>query len=316
MDKVMNIDSNPRYTIKAVSERTGILPVTIRAWERRHKILSPQRSNNRYRMYTEKDIAILHWIKNRIDQGLSISIAVAELQTLQKNGFIPEEKLDYQMASPKPTGIAPSEYSVRLYKAFLESSELKAGEIFGEARAAFDLQILLTKVVIPTLVKIGDAWYRGDIRVTTEHFASKFILGKLMNIFQSMPLRSKKAYIIMGCAPDEFHEIGSLMLAILLRNQGYRIDYLGADIPLDDLIDFVQEERPNLVILSATMPDAAEYVIKAGTKINNLPRPSLFGYGGPLFVNQPKLRSQVMGSYLGDSLDDAVKTTNTLLNTK
>ena len=306
-------DAGPIYTIKVVSEKTGILPVTIRAWERRHEILSPYRSNNRYRMYTDKDVAILHWIKNRVDQGISISNAVAELHTMRKNGFTPEVKLEYQNTAPKPTGIAPSEYSARLFKAFLESSEIKAGEVFSEARSAFDLQVFLTKVLIPTLVKIGDAWYRGDIRVATEHFASKFILGQLMSVFQSLPLRSKKAYIIIGCAQDEFHEIGTLMLAILLRSMGYRIEYLGADIPLDDLIDYVDTERPNMVILAATMPDTAEYIIKAGPKINNLPKPPVFGYGGAIFVSQPKLRSQVMGTYLGDSLEEAVKNTESML---
>lgn len=298
----------PRYTIKNVSKKTGILPVTIRAWERRYEFLSPHRSENRYRMYSDSDVALLMWIKNRVDQGVSISTAINELHTLQNNGFIPEIKQEYQSAYPKPTGIPPAEYAARLYRAFKKSNEIEAAEIFTEARAAFNLPALLANVLIPTLTQIGEAWYRGEIDVAIEHFASKFIIGKLMHIFQTLPLRAKREFIIIGCAPDEFHEIGSLMLAILLRSQGYRIDYLGADIPLDDLVDFVESEKPAMVILSVTMQGAAKYVEIASQKIAALKKAPLFGYGGAIFISQPKLRLQVKGTYLGDSINSAVET--------
>jgi methanogenic corrinoid protein MtbC1 len=298
----------PRYTIKNVSKKTGILPVTIRAWERRYEFLSPHRSENRYRMYSDSDVALLMWIKNRVDQGVSISTAINELHTLQNNGFIPEIKQEYQSAYPKPTGIPPAEYAARLYRAFKKSNEIEAAEIFAEARAAFTLPALLANVLIPTLTQIGEAWYRGEIDVAIEHFASKFIIGKLMHIFQTLPLRAKREFIIIGCAPDEFHEIGSLMLAILLRSQGYRIDYLGADIPLDDLVDFVESEKPAMVILSVTMQGAAKYVEIASQKIAALKKAPLFGYGGAIFISQPKLRLQVKGTYLGDSINSAVET--------
>ncbi|HPC05622.1 MAG TPA: MerR family transcriptional regulator [Anaerolineaceae bacterium] len=298
----------PRYTIKNVSKKTGILPVTIRAWERRYEFLSPHRSENRYRMYSDSDVALLMWIKNRVDQGVSISTAVNELHTLQNNGFIPEIKQEYQSAYPKPTGIPPAEYAARLNRAFKKSNEIEAAEIFAAARAAFNLPALLASVLIPTLTQIGEAWYRGEIDVAIEHFASKFIIGKLMHIFQTLPLRAKREFIIIGCAPDEFHEIGSLMLAILLRSQGYRIDYLGADIPLDDLVDFVESEKPAMVILSVTMQGAAKYVEIASQQIAALKKAPLFGYGGAIFISQPKLRLQVKGTYLGDSINSAVET--------
>ena len=298
----------PRYTIKNVSKKTGILPVTIRAWERRYEFLSPHRSENRYRMYSDSDVALLMWIKNRVDQGVSISTAINELHTLQNNGFIPEIKQEYQSAYPKPTGIPPAEYAARLYRAFKKSNEIEAAEIFAEARAAFNLPALLASVLIPTLTQIGEAWYRGEIDVAIEHFASKFIIGKLMHIFQTLPLRAKREFIIISCAPDEFHEIGSLMLAILLRSQGYRIDYLGADIPLDDLVDFVESEKPAMVILSVTMQGAAKYVEIASQQFAALKKAPLFGYGGAIFISQPKLRLQVKGTYLGDSINSAVET--------
>ena len=75
MANIADIADDPKYTIKTVSTQTGIRPVTLRAWERRHAVLSPHRSENRYRLYSDRDVAILRWLKNRIDGGISISNA-------------------------------------------------------------------------------------------------------------------------------------------------------------------------------------------------------------------------------------------------
>lgn len=310
--KTENI-SNPKYTIKSVSEITGILPVTIRAWERRHEILSPFRSENRYRMYSEQDVALLHWIKNRVDDGTTISNAVTELKTMLQSGRLPEVIPQYRLKELQPTGIAPAEYSLHLYNALIAHDEKKAFEIYNEMNSAFTLLDIFTLVIIPMLAKIGDAWYRGEIRVATEHFASNFIRGRLLSLFQSLPTKPRGAYVILGCAPDEFHEIGSLMLATLLRKEGYRVEFLGADIPLDDLVEYVSSEKPNMIILSATMPDSAEHLQKLGPKLSKLRKAPLFCFGGSIFVRDFNLRNKTRGIYLGDTIAQALQKTGELL---
>ena len=63
MTTLVDFSEEPKYTIKAVCGQTGIRAVTLRAWERRHELLNPHRSENRYRLYSERDVAILRWIK-------------------------------------------------------------------------------------------------------------------------------------------------------------------------------------------------------------------------------------------------------------
>jgi DNA-binding transcriptional MerR regulator len=67
------------YNIKAVVQTTGISPSTLRAWERRYNIARPQRSESGYRLYSERDIAVIRWLKTQLDAGMSISQAVAWL---------------------------------------------------------------------------------------------------------------------------------------------------------------------------------------------------------------------------------------------
>lgn len=74
----------PMFNTKAVVQQTGVPGPTLRAWERRYALLSPERANNAYRLYSERDIALIRWLKGRIDSGMSISQAVALYRHLQE----------------------------------------------------------------------------------------------------------------------------------------------------------------------------------------------------------------------------------------
>ena len=90
MTTIADLSNDPKFSIKTVSVRTGIRPVTLRAWERRYDLLEPHRAENHYRLYSERDIAILRWIKARQDEGIAISVAVAELHRLVQAGTWPD----------------------------------------------------------------------------------------------------------------------------------------------------------------------------------------------------------------------------------
>src|ERR1700686_3239337 len=74
----------PLFNTKAVVQKTGIAAPTLRAWERRYTILSPERAQNDYRLYSERDIALIGWLKDRVDAGMSISQAIALFRHLEE----------------------------------------------------------------------------------------------------------------------------------------------------------------------------------------------------------------------------------------
>ena len=314
MATIDEFSNEPKYTIKAVCTQTGIRAVTLRAWERRHDLLSPYRSDNRYRLYSDRDIALLRWIKNRVDNGVSISNAVNELHSLQKNGDWPEAVPTAPVALAHTPATPPQEYIRKLYQALIKHDENRASDLFRETLALFDLNTLFTQILVPTLVEIGDAWYRGEIRITTEHFASSYLRGKLLTLMQAYPSRRNAPYIIVGCAPTEQHELGSLMMAVMLRSQGFRIEYLGPDIPVEDLVDYVSYEHPAMIVLSATSESAALEMQSMQPSLNKLRNAPLFGYGGNAFNINPQLRQRVAGIFLGETLDQSIQSVRQLLS--
>lgn len=307
MPSIVEFSDEPKYSIKTVCNQTGIQAVTLRAWERRHEVLTPHRADNRYRLYSERDIALLQWIKQRIDQGSAISSVINDLRSMQRKGLWPDAVPAALATHPIQRATAsPNEYSRRLYQALIHHDEATANDLFREIHASFDMLTLTTKIVCPTLTAIGDAWYIGEIRVATEHFASNYIRGKLLSLYQAYPTHRNGPYIMVGCAPTEQHEIGSLMLAILLRINGYRVEYLGADIPLDDLLDYASYEKPRMIILSAFMESSALELKHFQEKANKLRPAPLFGYGGNAFTQKPRLLQEIPGNFLGESLEEAL----------
>ena len=92
MDEQLDKFNVAVYNIKAVARLIGLLPVTLRAWERRYGLPNPQRGDQGYRLYSEYDLQTLRWIKNQMDAGLSISRAVDYLTELRQAGKDPAAK--------------------------------------------------------------------------------------------------------------------------------------------------------------------------------------------------------------------------------
>lgn len=313
MTSIGELPDDPKYTIKTVSTQTGIRPVTLRAWERRYDILSPHRAENHYRLYSERDIALLRWVKARLESGMTISSVAGELERLIEDGIWPEILPGPPLLRPEKLALPPAEYSRQLYDALVRHDEARAAEIFQEVNTLFDVPSVFTQILNPTLVEIGEAWYTGRIRITTEHFVSAFLRGRLLALLQAYSPRRGAPFLMVGCAPTEQHEIGSLMLAVLLRAEGFRVEYLGPDIPLEDLIEYASLEHPDMIILSASMLDTAESLKKMPMLMQKLRPLPLFAYGGGAFVMKPELKDEVAGEYLGNTLTEAVETALALL---
>lgn len=313
MPSVSDLPDTPCYSIKSVSIQTGIRPVTIRAWERRYQLLTPQRADNQYRLYSERDIAILRWVKSRVENGAAISSTVRELHAMLENGVWPESVILPPSTRKTSERVNPTLVSKKLFNALIHHDEPLSHDLIHQASSSLDLPSLFTLVLIPCLVDIGDAWYRGDIRVTTEHFASAFIRSHLNSINQALPMRRGGPRILIGCAPGEHHEIGSLMLSILLRNRGFRVEFLGGDLPMEDVVYYTKQEKPTMLILSATLSESAMELINTEYQVSTIRPKPFFGYGGAAFTNHPEIVSKIPGVYLGDNLIEAVEHVERLL---
>ena len=227
----------PLFNMKAVVQKTGIAGPTLRAWERRYTILLPERAHNDYRLYSERDIALIGWLKDRVDAGMSISQAIAlfrhheeELNQLQRKDLPPESTSPFQVmvstsavskheTTAEDDGQEKDEtYNMRfvqerLLDAFNRLDEATASRFMASMLAIYPIEQVCTELITPTLWEIGQLWEQGLIPVAIEHFASAFFHGWLTNLLHAMPTNHTNPLVIACCAPGELHELAPLMLS-------------------------------------------------------------------------------------------------------
>lgn len=312
----------PRFPIRAASARTGVPSVTLRAWERRHHVIIPRRTASNYRLYSERDVAILRWVKDRVDSGTALREAAAEVGAMRRSGRWPtvpdpmpiatDDNATPASASANASAAADA-LSRRLYAALIARNETRAAEVLRTAHSRMDVESICLRIIQPCLVAIGEAWHRGDVRIATEHFASQLLRGHVMALYQSLPVRGRAPRVVVGCAPRERHDIGALMLALVLRRAGYRVEFLGADVHLADLVEYARSSRPDLVCLSANAEETALALQLLKGQLDALMPAPPFGYGGAAFHRDPALRARVPGHYLGGDPVAAVARVRELL---
>ncbi|MFN8495281.1 MAG: MerR family transcriptional regulator [Caldilineaceae bacterium] len=308
----------PLYNIKAVVQTTDISPSTLRAWERRYHICQPQRLENGYRLYSDRDIAILQWLKNQVALGLSISQATAWLDNLAAaaNGIehVALPPLNYNGRSTRLATFhrpqAQRDYSTlqhELLDALLRFDEAATTQIIAEAFTLYPLELVGENLFKPVLIEIGQRWAQGDVSVTTEHFATNYLQQRIAALLHILPNAKKEALIWVGCPPGEDHEIGAFLLTLYLRRAGYAVQYIGKNLVSEDFVQEVQLHHPALVLFSVSRDESLQALQTLIAQLNeSSPAPPLIGYGGRIFQNRPELCKQVNGIYLGDSALDAL----------
>jgi MerR family transcriptional regulator, light-induced transcriptional regulator len=311
----------PLFNTKAVVQQTGITAPTLRAWERRYTLLAPERARNAYRLYSERDIATIRWLKERVDAGISISQAIALYHYLT-------EARDWQQhaafSQPTPQLTAEADrkgnteqssqvtYDMlivreRLLDAFSELDEAAAHRFMAPMLAIYPIEQVCSELITPTLWEVGRRWERGQITVTVEHFASTFFQGILTNLLHAMPPGNAPPLVITCCAPGEAHAIAPLILALLLRRAGLRVAYLGQNIETEGLLQTARQLSPALLCVSITLASFLEALIDMGQKIQELPAPRpVLVCGGQLFEQRPDLAAQVPGVYLAGEMEAVI----------
>ena len=220
--RLSRFDDKPIYTIKTVVQQTGITPATLRAWERRYGVLSPGRSEGGYRLYSERDIATLHWLKGQVEAGVAISRAVALLDHHHQAGEEPElaslPPLTEPLATEPSTTVRSTVAIVAdLLAALLAFHEMDAERILGEAFALYPVEVVAEDIIAAVLVEVGERWHTEQATIVQEHFATAFLRRRLTALFNAYDLAAAGPLAVVGAAPGEWHDIGILLVALTLR---------------------------------------------------------------------------------------------------
>ncbi len=310
-------NNEPLYNIGVVTRVTGISMATLRAWERRYDFPESHRTAGGHRLYSEWDIQRLLWVKDRIEEGMQTAQAIHALRFQEEKGLSVQEGRAAVYHPPAPEEIKPAlpGYEERLFEALSRSQLEQADQALGEALAASSPEDLILKVISPVMARIGEAWERRKISVTTEHFATNYLRQRLLMWMLSGPPPYSRAPITLACAPQEWHEGSLLILGALLRRRRWPVAYLGQNVPLSDLASFVNELKPSLVVMVAMTEESAGELAAWPQWMPETAQKGTppIGFGGRVFTQKPEWRVRVPGIFLGETFEEGLENIERLL---
>jgi CheY-like chemotaxis protein/methanogenic corrinoid protein MtbC1 len=144
--------------------------------------------------------------------------------------------------------------------------ELVSGLIQGDfARCAAFVQKLKSRgahredlyvgLIQASLERIGKRWKLGEVSIAAEHLATTIASRLLQEIRITPPDQTPNGRTaVIACPRMEQHQMGSEVLADLMESYGWKTHLLGANIPNEDLIQFLDQFQPDLLCLSLTLP--------------------------------------------------------------
>jgi len=229
--------------IGELSRRLGVSDHVLRAWERRYGLLRPMRSPGGFRLYSEDDERRVRRMQVHLSRGLSAAEAArATLGEDQASAASQDQAVE--------RGDAQFDVPGALARAMEEMDEHAAQAVLDRLLADFTVETVLRDVVLPYLHAVGERWERGEAIVAQEHFASNLLRGRLANLARGWG-NGHGPTALLACPPGEEHDLPLLAFGIVLHRNGWRISYLGANTPLEDLTRTAAELQPDLIVLAA-----------------------------------------------------------------
>ena len=256
-----------RYTVKAAARATGISESRLRTWERRYGIPSPNRAPSGRRLYDEDDLTLIRRMAAMTDAGM----AAAQAAEAARNGVtVAEEAQSAEHSLVSELAAAAEGFDEAEFVAGLR----EAIDDLGWASA-------LGEVIFPALKRVGIYWETSIIPPANEHFAAELVRREILGSLKEIDLAAAdQPMVLLACPEDERHDLGLSALNLLLRSQGLRTVYLGADVPTGDLFSACDSISPDAICLSATSATGMASLVRASRSIVASRRVRLF-FGGP-----------------------------------
>lgn len=231
------------FRIHVVAELTGVPEPTLRAWERRYGIPSPERTASGYRLYSAQEVEQVREMR-RLSEG---GMAAAEAARLLLSG----------RTAAGADGDAPEDFYATTVESLLDSiSRFDDAGLETQLRKLMFLgstATILDRVLVPVLHELGRRWHQGEISVAQEHLASHSLGTLLRDLLRLLPGADSASRVLLACFADEEHELGLLGTATRFSSWGLRPVFLGARTPPGAIRAAVVAVSPELVALSVTV---------------------------------------------------------------
>lgn len=253
------------YSVKEVEKLTGIKAHTLRIWERRYSFVTPSRTDTNIRFYDDEQIKKLINVGLLVRNGYRVSqidkMSNDEISDILNSIVIKPDVNDQDIIDAM--NICMISYDEKGFTQIIERQILRVG-----------LFSTIVELIYPFLNNVGFLWSASKTTPAQEHFVSNLIRQKIISAVDKISLKSDSTKTIVLFIPEgEKHELGLLLSSYLAKDLGWRVIYLGLNVPFDNIEGVIKDVSPDILFTIITVPNEnfkADQVIKIKQMVNLL----------------------------------------------
>lgn len=266
------------YTIRQASIRSGVPVALLRAWERRYGVVVPARTASGYRLYDDTSIARLIAMRKLVDAGWTASQAAGEVLRVESPAAVTADTGPAASAVP---GRYAAEAGADLVSAASQYDAAGVEQALDRLFARGTFEAVIDDLVLPAVAALGASWAAGTLDIAAEHLASEAVQRRLAALFNAASAVGAGPPVLVGLPPGDLHEIGALAFAIALRRRGFRVLYLGPDVPVSSWVHAVVTADPQAAVIGVGREADAPAAVDVASAVLAANPSVLVAAGGP-----------------------------------
>jgi MerR family transcriptional regulator, light-induced transcriptional regulator len=247
------------FPIGAVARKTGLSTHVLRAWERRYGVVEPKRAEGGTRLYDEADVVRLRLLKRVVDAGHPIGqVAAAPTEGLlallrEEAALAPVRGADAESVS--------GEVMEQCLAALEGMDGARVHAVLMRAVVVMGAERFLEILVVPLLHRVGELWREGTLCPAHEHLFSATVKRVLAWMMEQVTVPGAAQVLVATTPSGHRHEMGAMLTGVVAAEEGWRVEYLGPDLPAADIARAVAAAGASAVALSMIHEEAEEGLV-------------------------------------------------------
>ena len=241
------------FGINVISTACGVKPHTIRTWEKRYQVFTPERSEGGHRLYSEVDLAKAKLIIALIEQGHTISsLARHSLQDLRS--LLVLNKGEASESGKMLTSVETKKLLQHLanFNIDLVASGMQ------HLRLSIGVKEFIFKIVLPVMHEIEKLSLKEIYSVTQEHIISTIVRDQLNQINLANE-GANPDRIALATPEGNLHELPILIAKIICHVNRFSTNYLGASHPAECLSEAVNALKCKTIVMGVVSSEQWNY---------------------------------------------------------
>lgn len=240
------------YSIKDLEQLTGIKAHTIRMWEKRYNVVTPERTDTNIRHYNEEQLKRLLNISLLNKNGQKIS----KLATLSDSELCKEVNKLNAECSDKSLQIN------QLVKAMINIDEAEFTHTLNKLIVKNGFEETIIEVICPFLQQLGVLWQTGAINHLCKYFVSTILKQKIYAAYDKILISPDKnaQTIVFALNEKEYHELSLLIGNYIAKRLGYNTVYVGQAVPYSNLCEIIEHTKCEIFVTNFISPQDKKHI--------------------------------------------------------